>query len=258
MSRFTVQLLNVIFSFFFFSLITSSLSFSSDEWSNGQLPLTNQRSNDFHFKPRLASTRNSYGTKLLPSESNYQPVISNLDPIDSNLQPVIATNPQRSNAKQWPDPFDPQPHVPIGTTTSDSLRLPNNNLPIQNLNTRLPISSPKPEQQPDVYPSTTNGNQPTNGYQSVSEGELGSPKPKKEKMTVDEIFLGVFSPNSFNGSWLSDHELMYHDPSNNLVLLNLWNDSISLLVSNTTFVSSTVTVLYISLDFCHPLTPITS
>lgn len=217
MSSFTVKLLSrcILFPF----LITLSTSFSPNEWSNDQLPIYNQRSNDFRFKSRLESTRNSYGTKLSPSESsNYQPIIANIDSGESNQQPLIGTS-QQNHPKNWPDPFDPQPHVPIpiGSNSGNDFLTPKRDI-------RLPLNSP------NIQPMNAN-------YQSPNEGELGTPRPKKEKMTVDEIFLGVFSPVPFNGTWLSDHELIYHDSSNNLVLLNLRNDSVSLLVPNTTFVS---------------------
>lgn len=209
-------------TFLILYLVTLSSCFSSDEWSNGQLPIYNQRSNEFRFKSNLEPNRNSYGTKLLASEtSNYQPIISN---------PI--TSPQRTRPKQWPDPFDPQPHVPIvpqiPSVTDPSID-PSNDFSTSKLDSHLPLKSP-----PDIQPINPVDR---DTYYKPSEGELGSPRPKKEKMTVDDIFLGVFSPVPFNGSWLSDHELMYHDPSNNLVIHDLTNDSISLLVPNTTFVS---------------------
>ncbi|RWS06757.1 prolyl endopeptidase FAP-like protein, partial [Dinothrombium tinctorium] len=46
-------------------------------------------------------------------------------------------------------------------------------------------------------------------------------RTKKEKLQLDEIIRGVFSPFNFNGTWLSDSELLYTDFDGNLVLLNL-------------------------------------
>ena len=71
---------------------------------------------------------------------------------------------------------------------------------------------------------------------------------------IEEIIHGLFSPHGFNGTWISDNELMYRDFYGNLVVLEL-NKSLplsertlhaataagsehaeaKLLVSNTTF-----------------------
>lgn len=222
-----ISYLNAALIFLFlFPLFVSS--FSPDEWYNDQISIENHQLNEFRFKSPLESSRNSYGTKLLSSESsNYQPVIADVESIGSNHQSLVAT-PQQKHLKQWPDPFDPQPHVPIGSqipTPPENIK-PSNDPSIPVSDTRSPLKLPNNE------PQTLNTR-----YMSPNEGELGTSRPKKEKMTVDEIFLGVFSPVPFNGTWLTDHELMYHDSSNNLVLLNLRNDSVSLLVPNTTFVS---------------------
>lgn len=217
---------NAAIIFIFLSL--SVLCFSPDEWNNDQISIENHQLNDFRFKSQLETSRNAYGTKLLSSEpSNYQPVIVNADSIGSDHQSLIA-NSQQKHPKQWPEPFDPQPHVPIGSqipTSPENIK-PSNQFSIPDLDTPLPLKISNNETQ------TLNTR-----YISPNEGELGTSRPKKEKMTVDEIFLGVFSPVPFNGTWLTDHELIYHDSSNNLVLLNLRNDSVSLLVPNTTFVS---------------------
>ncbi|RWS30079.1 Inactive dipeptidyl peptidase 10-like protein [Leptotrombidium deliense] len=47
---------------------------------------------------------------------------------------------------------------------------------------------------------------------------------KKEKLLLDEIIQGVFSTRGFNGSWISDNELMYSDHKGNLVILNVDNE----------------------------------
>lgn len=227
----TVNLMFVNATLIIFLLLLLSVScFSPHEWYNDQISIENHKLNDFHIKSSLDPSRNGYGTKMLLSEqSNYQPVIANVDPAESNHQPLI-TNPQQTHPKPWPDPFDPQTHVPIGSQIpTSSERIPSNDHPIPDSNTwnTLPLKLSNNE-----TPQTLNTR-----YISPNEGELGTSRPKKEKMTVDEIFLGIFSPVPFNGTWLTDHELIYHDSSNNLVLLNLRNDSISLLVPNTTFVS---------------------
>ncbi|XP_054168266.1 dipeptidyl peptidase 4-like isoform X2 [Oppia nitens] len=51
-----------------------------------------------------------------------------------------------------------------------------------------------------------------------------SAKTYKEKLKLDQILQGVYSTSAFNGSWISDYELIFRDISGNLVKLNL-NDS---------------------------------
>ena len=65
-------------------------------------------------------------------------------------------------------------------------------------------------------------------------------KADKEKLKLDQVLQGVFSPSSFNGSWISDHELIYRDISGNLVLLDLNYENLlpKILVHNLVFVST--------------------
>ncbi|CAG2178883.1 unnamed protein product, partial [Oppiella nova] len=48
-----------------------------------------------------------------------------------------------------------------------------------------------------------------------------SQKTNREKLQLDQVLQGVFSPSAFNGTWISDHELMYRDVSGDLVILDL-------------------------------------
>jgi len=83
-----------------------------------------------------------------------------------------------------------------------------------------------------------------------SKGQIGN-KEKKEKILIEEIIHGLFSPRGYNGTWISDNELMYRDFYGNLVVLDLnktlplderislahtdTNNEPKLLVANTTF-----------------------
>jgi len=64
---------------------------------------------------------------------------------------------------------------------------------------------------------------------------------RKEKIVLDEIIYGIFAPRTFNGTWLSDDELLYRDAFGNLVLMNVsepdQEQQSKLLVSNYTLVS---------------------
>lgn len=65
---------------------------------------------------------------------------------------------------------------------------------------------------------------------------------RKEKITLDEIIYGFFAPKTFNGSWISDDELLYRDAFGNLAIMNLsapLHEEPKILVSNITFVSTT-------------------
>jgi len=62
---------------------------------------------------------------------------------------------------------------------------------------------------------------------------------RKEKILLDEIVYGVFAPRTFNGTWLSDNELMYRDFLGNLVIMNVSSpeEAPKIIVANYTFVS---------------------
>lgn len=64
-------------------------------------------------------------------------------------------------------------------------------------------------------------------------------QPRKEKILLDEIVYGVFAPRTFNGTWLSDDELMYRDSLGNLVVMNVSSseEAPKMIVANYTFVS---------------------
>ena len=63
---------------------------------------------------------------------------------------------------------------------------------------------------------------------------------RKEKITLDDIIYGIFAPRTFNGSWITDDELLYRDSFGNLVVMNVSAPPYQepkILVSNYTFVS---------------------
>lgn len=92
---------------------------------------------------------------------------------------------------------------------------------------------------------------------SSTAGEFGK-NTKKDKILLEEIIHGVFSPRTFNGTFLSDTELLFRDSYGNLVIKTLetsqssvspssssiplvrsqrLTSDTSILVPNTTFVS---------------------
>jgi len=60
---------------------------------------------------------------------------------------------------------------------------------------------------------------------------------RKERILLDEIVYGVFAPRTFNGTWLSDNELMYRDSLGNLVIMNVSSpeEAPKIIVANYTF-----------------------
>jgi hypothetical protein len=74
---------------------------------------------------------------------------------------------------------------------------------------------------------------------------------RKEKIILDEIIYGIFAPRSFNGTWISDDELLYRDSFGNLALMNVSapiNQEQKILVSNYTFVSVQYALLFKRFD----------
>lgn len=61
-------------------------------------------------------------------------------------------------------------------------------------------------------------------YLSTFLGQIGN-KSKKEKIILEEIIHGLFSARGFNGTWLSDSELLYRDFYGNLVVLDIGESS---------------------------------
>ncbi|CAG2113801.1 unnamed protein product, partial [Medioppia subpectinata] len=48
-----------------------------------------------------------------------------------------------------------------------------------------------------------------------------SNKADKEKLKLDHVLQGVFNPSAYNGTWITDHELIYRDVSGDLVKLDM-------------------------------------
>ncbi|XP_043242321.1 dipeptidyl peptidase 4-like isoform X1 [Amphibalanus amphitrite] len=68
------------------------------------------------------------------------------------------------------------------------------------------------------------------------------------RFTLEDIVSGDFKVNPFNGSWLSDHELVYRDMWGGLSVLNCESMAVRLLVSNVTFRQHKVRHYWVSSD----------
>lgn len=64
-------------------------------------------------------------------------------------------------------------------------------------------------------------------------------KAFKEKLKLEQVLSSTFSAAPFNGSWISDDELIFRDASGHLVKLDLNSKPIKpqILVHNLVFVS---------------------
>jgi hypothetical protein len=62
----------------------------------------------------------------------------------------------------------------------------------------------------------------------------------KEAIFLDEVLAGAFSARTFNGSWISDTEILFRDSSGHLVVSDFStpDPEPSILVSNNTLVSN--------------------
>ncbi|ODM92407.1 Inactive dipeptidyl peptidase 10 [Orchesella cincta] len=62
------------------------------------------------------------------------------------------------------------------------------------------------------------------------------PRVKGRRFELDDIFGPDFQPYRLNGTWISDHEWIYRDPSGGVSLFDASNSSIRQVISNHTFV----------------------
>lgn len=62
---------------------------------------------------------------------------------------------------------------------------------------------------------------------------------EKEPILLEDVVFGTLSARTFNGSWISDSELLFRDPNGHLVIFNASTPTpeLSNLVLNTTLVS---------------------
>lgn len=63
------------------------------------------------------------------------------------------------------------------------------------------------------------------------------PRVKGERLKLQDIVNGDYSPAKRNGEWVSAHEFLYLNQWNEISLLNLLNLSENVVMSNTTYVS---------------------
>ncbi|CAL8070496.1 unnamed protein product [Orchesella dallaii] len=61
------------------------------------------------------------------------------------------------------------------------------------------------------------------------------PRVKGRRFELDDIFGPDFQPYRLNGTWISDHEWIYRDPSGGVSLFDASNSSIRQVISNHTF-----------------------
>lgn len=86
-----------------------------------------------------------------------------------------------------------------------------------------------------VFQSHANGSSIDPRHQEQIQQEILS----KDAILLDEVIFGTLSAKTFNGSWISDSELLFRDAKGHLVILDLStaNPEPATLVSNSTLVS---------------------
>lgn len=68
------------------------------------------------------------------------------------------------------------------------------------------------------------------------------PRVKGERIKLQDIVNGEYSPLKMNGNWIGAEEFLYLNQWSEISLLNLVNLSENILMSNTTYVSHSISV----------------
>ncbi|XP_046680400.1 dipeptidyl aminopeptidase-like protein 6 [Homalodisca vitripennis] len=63
------------------------------------------------------------------------------------------------------------------------------------------------------------------------------PRVQGTKFTLDHITSSIFKTTPFNGSWVSETEVVYRDMHGGLSVYNAHNNTVRVLMTNSTFVS---------------------